>query len=72
MKNEVTDHVCERVLKKLPTSSCCLVVFSVENKYIAIGAGDLRFNYRAGQIGYSVANASFPLRRFVEAVLLRC
>ena len=32
-------------------------------KHIAIGAGGLRFGFRAGQIEHSVANCSPPLRR---------
>ena len=40
-------------------------------KDIGIGAVDLGFDYRAGQIGYSVANGSPPLRRFFGAVLVR-
>ena len=38
---------------------------------IAMGEGDLGFDFRAGQIGHSVANGLPPLRRFVGAVLLR-
>ena len=34
----------------------------------AIGAGGLRFDYRTGQIGRSVANGSPPLQRFFGAV----
>ena len=38
---------------------------------IAIGAGGLGFENRAGLIKHSVANGSPPLRRFFGAVLLR-
>ena len=37
--------------------------------HIAIGAGGLGFDYRAGQIGHSVAKGSTPLRRCFGAVL---
>ena len=40
-------------------------------KGTAVGAGGLGFNFRAGQIGHSVANGSPPLRCFFRAVLLR-
>ena len=30
------------------------------------GAGDLRFKFRAGQIGHNVANGSPPLQHFSE------
>ena len=38
-------------------------------KHIAIDAGGLQFDFRAGQIGHSVDNGSPPLRRFFVAVL---
>ena len=39
---------------------------------IAIGARDVGFDYRAGQISHSVANGTSPLRCFLGAVLSRC
>ena len=40
-------------------------------KDIVNGAGGLELDSRIGQIGYSVANDSPPLRRFFGAVLPR-
>ena len=41
--------------------------FGAVVKDIAIVAADLRLDYRAGQIGHSVANGSPPQRRFCVA-----
>ena len=52
--------------KKYSLLGCSLAV-----DHIAMGARGLGFDYRAGQIGHSVANGSLPLRRFFGAVLPR-
>ena len=46
--------------------------FGVLVKDVAVSSGGLGFDSLAGQIGYSVANRSPPLRRFLGAVLSRC
>ena len=48
------------------------IIFGETVQDIAIGSEGLGFNFRAGQIGHSVANGSPPLRCFFGAVLLRC
>ena len=42
-----------------------LTSWSSGNAFVS-GAGGLRFKFRAGQIGHSVANGSPPLRHFFQ------
>ena len=44
-------------------------IFGVVVKDIAIGAGGIGFDYRAGEVGFSVTNDSTPLLCFIGAVL---
>ena len=64
---------------QLNTKNSCVMmtrsvkIFYPKNllKYTIIGAGNARFDYRAGQIGYSVVNGFPPLRCFFGAELSR-
>ena len=58
------DNLVEHCLV-LPKFNKIPASWSSGNVFVS-GAGDLRFNYRVGQIRHNVANCSPPLRHFFE------